>query len=369
MLAVLIGITPPFENHEELISLLKERNEDCGAIHRIQWLVVDGNEMSNGFVVVNDPDNNDPTLLVQAIIKEHEDENEESLSKVTPEDVLELLNSRLAQPSTDTHHSKTLYSCQLWATAPAILPLRPMSGYISSHLQLEKDGIQFQKDVLSQTQVDDFLQVVQQAIETTESLLQQHRPFLILGESTFAFSEVCARSPHRFDLRLDHTQAPRLVEEYILQQACIQQSLQKWLNCNSMEDIDFDVSVVYSKPGAPHQGWHTDGHAIVEKGRYAVCLFIPLIDLSQSTGYTQFWPGSHVSSQLLGFGTVAEITESTMDGICQKGNGIWYDYQTWHRGMANTSEQTRPVLQVIFKQSWYVERDNYGTESIIMNQE
>jgi hypothetical protein len=37
--------------------------------------------------------------------------------------------------------------------------------------------------------------------------------------------------------------------------------------------------------------------------------------------------------------------------------------------MANTTlETTRLVLQIVFKQSWYVERDNYGTESIVPKQ-
>ena len=90
------------------------------------------------------------------------------------------------------------------------------------------------------------------------------------------------------------------------------------------DEIDFDLSVVYSKSGAPDQGWHADGDH--QKGAedikwvvdgwkthltpaYALCVFIPLIDLDDETGYTQFWPGSHQSRGLAGFGPVAQITE------------------------------------------------------------
>ena len=39
---------------------------------------------------------------------------------------------------------------------------------------------------------------------------------------------------------------------------------------------------------------------------YAICVFAPLIDLSETVGYTQFWPGSHKYQGLLGFGPAAE---------------------------------------------------------------
>jgi ectoine hydroxylase-related dioxygenase (phytanoyl-CoA dioxygenase family) len=240
-------------------------------------------------------------------------------------------------------------------------------------LTLERDGIQFQhNNILSEPQVDEFVGVLQNAIHETEALIRQHRPSITLGESTFAFSEICARGPLRFDLQLkQHDATQALVRNYILSQPVIQEQLQTWLHCNSMDEIDFDVSVVYSKPGAEHQAWHTDGHYFHDKvGTYAVCLFVPCLDLSHETGYTQFWPGSHHSEKWMGLGKVAELTESTVDGICcRKGEGIWYHYQTWHRGMANTTlETTRLVLQIVFKQSWYVERDNYGTESIVPKQ-
>ena len=137
--------------------------------------------------------------------------------------------------------------------------------------------------------------------------------------------------------------------------------------------------MVYSKPGAHNQGWHADGDH--QKGAkdagwdvdgwktrlaepYALCLFIPLIDLNDRTGYTQFWPASHRYKELMGFGPVAEIAESSWNGKCSAGDAIWYDYRLMHRGMGNTSTALRPVVQVLFKKSWYTETRNYGTSGI-----
>jgi len=38
---------------------------------------------------------------------------------------------------------------------------------------------------------------------------------------------------------------------------------------------------------------------------YALCVFVPLIDLDQDVGFTQFWPGSHRYNGLWGFGGAA----------------------------------------------------------------
>lgn len=77
----------------------------------------------------------------------------------------------------------------------------------------------------------------------------------------------------------------------------------------------------YSRPGAPNQAWHCDGgHVNPDAGwpdengveaqqlskAYAICVFTPLIDLSETVGFTQFWPGSHKYEKLLGFGPAAE---------------------------------------------------------------
>ena len=76
MLVLLIGITPPLEHDEKLISLLTKQNQesarnDDDAIP-IQWLV-NNNNNNNNLIVVKDVDTGDPTMLLQAIVHVKED--------------------------------------------------------------------------------------------------------------------------------------------------------------------------------------------------------------------------------------------------------------------------------------------------------
>lgn len=97
---------------------------------------------------------------------------------------------------------------------------------------------------------------------------------------------------------------------------------------------------------------------------YALCVFVPLIDLDVRVGYTQFWPGSHVSSGLVGFGAAAELMGCTVDAIVAAGDAVVYDYRLMHRGMAKVGDRRRPVLQYVYHVPSYRETKNYGTEKL-----
>lgn len=304
------------------------------------------------------------------------------------------------------------YSCELWASAPAILPLRPIEGYDSFitlsaapyyHLDDNNDrcqhpsdhaatttnewaastmkewGIFTQYTLITAHEVMEMKQNIDEEISIVEKLIQSHSPDIIIGKDVLSFQEIASRGNERFDLLLPTTsRARQFVEQVLLHR--ISPILERILDGRINETINFDISVVYSKPNAPNQGWHADGDH--QKGTndagwdatngwkcrlaepYAICLFIPLIDLDDDTGYTQFWPSSHQYRGLAGFGPVAEIAEATYDGKCRAGDAIWYDYRLMHRGMKNISNVLRPILQVLFKKTWYVEKRNYGTVSL-----
>jgi hypothetical protein len=310
--------------------------------------------------------------------------------------------------------SKALYEVELWATTPAPLPLLIGDGegtpdeshhsvirqfpalsvvddepeaaeaWVSS---LRQWGVVTQRGLAESAGIDLvwLRNQIDRAIQAMETKLAIHRPDLTIGQDVMLFQEVASRGGERFDLRLLDEEILTMVRQQIL--PLVRHRLRRLLFDNSEDDndeeekIDFDVSVVYSKPGASTQGWHADGDH--ERNRpdagwdpngwrtalaapYAICLFLPLIDLTDETGYTQFWPGSHRSRHWAGFGPVAELANLTYNGLVQKGDAIFYDYRLWHRGMPNrTADTVRPVLQVIFKRSWYIERANYGTEPIV----
>uniref|UniRef100_A0A0C3SK82 Phytanoyl-CoA dioxygenase n=1 Tax=Guillardia theta (strain CCMP2712) TaxID=905079 RepID=A0A0C3SK82_GUITC len=136
-----------------------------------------------------------------------------------------------------------------------------------------------------------------------------------------------------------------------------------------------DISVIYSRPGADDQDWHSDGpHLIVSSQKnlpssasspYAFCVFLALIDLDELVGFTQFWPGSHREAGLAGFGSAAPVLGCAVDGIVGAGGAVVYDYRLLHRGMANKSQGTqREILQFFYHVPEYVERKNYGCTAL-----
>lgn len=98
---------------------------------------------------------------------------------------------------------------------------------------------------------------------------------------------------------------------------------------------------------------------------YALCVFVPLIDLDETVGYTQFWLGTHVTPGLVGFGGAAELLGGTVEAMVEAGSAVVYDYRLMHRGRANRSRDVvRPVLQFVYHVTTYRESKNYGTESL-----
>lgn len=338
MFCALLGIVPPLDDKD--VAFVQNTVTKIQEGARVQW--------SNARSLVNDEETGAPTLLLSAICEE----------PGTPELIVIAVQNAL----NDT------YSCEVWASAPAPLPLRPIAGYPSfdDTTKLGEWGLMVRENILDTTQIAELREIVNTAIEKVDALLQLHRPGICIGQDTFLFREIGSRGNQRFDLRIDATE---FVNNNILP---------KVVDILGTDQFDFDASVVYSRPGASHQGWHADGdHQAKDAGwnddgwrsslaeAYAICLFLPLIDLNGATGFTQFWPGSHRNRDLLGFSQVAQLTQAVFDGKLTAGNGIFYDYRLFHRGMPNRSQVLRPVLQVIFKRKWYVENANYGTESII----
>lgn len=280
------------------------------------------------------------------------------------------------------------YTCELWGSAPAILPLRPPEGY-NHHLfcgdtmlfdhwacvTMKEWGMFVQNGILLSDELVLLRQTVLNEIDKTERLLKMHHPDISIGQDIISFKEIASRGNERFDLLLPPSStACQFVSDVIKPR--ISHVLDNILG----NDIDCDVSVVYSRPRATNQGWHADGDhqrgandagMEVDGWRtslsepYALCIFIPLIDLDDITGFTQFWPASHRNKGLAGFGPFAEIAEATFDGKCKAGSAIWYDYRLMHRGIENTSTILRPVLQLLFRRTWYIEKRNYGNISMI----
>lgn len=360
MICILVGVVSYKKEYWEDIKHISSVGE-----HSIQW-------RSHSEVI----DEGIPTLVVSAI------------SEITDANSLvQAVEDKLRNEYGDDKG----IACEMWATAPSPLLLKPDGGYelafdsqedeqwaIWAEQTMREMGIIVQEQILDLDRVKELRCLIDQAIYEVEESIASHRPDIQVGKDFFCFQEIASRNLERFDLRLTDPDIADFVKMHVMDNPRVKATLDRCLDSS----INYDVSVVYSKPGACAQGWHTDGDH--QKGgrnagwstdgwkmqlsnAYAICLFIPLIDLNDDVGFTQFWPRSHYSRDLAGFGKVAELTETNFDGKCNAGDAVYYDYRLFHRGMPNNSKITRPVLQVVFKKKWYVEKANYGEESIVQS--
>lgn len=371
MQCILIGVaSSTSESDDELWSLITREvthlEDDCC---EVTWI--------DSSFAIDEENDGQRTLLLSAILSDASNVSEHLLNAVSA-------------------FVGDAISCELWATAPAILPLRPADGYDKyikynkkevekqglsqeswASLTMKEYGIFFQSEFLDENTVEEIRVEIMSEIQETEDLIRMHHPHINIGKDFISFREIASRGNERFDLLLSSSSKIReIINTQVVERIL---PMAKIILGETSVGLDFDLSVVYSKPGAPDQGWHADGEH--QKGAadigwningwkthlaepYALCLFIPLIDLDDETGFTQFWPGSHQSRGLLGFGPVAKLTESTWDAKAKAGSLICYDYRTMHRGMKNCSTMLRPVVQILIKKKWYEETRNYGTVGI-----
>lgn len=231
----------------------------------------------------------------------------------------------------------------------------------------------------------------QDYVTLLEDTVKENHQHIILGQSAFGFKEYTHRGIQRFEVLFDPSSDlyTSIRTSFEHQWKC---TVCQYLKVESIEKLRLNISCVYSRPGSPNQDWHTDGdHYIDQQHRrisvptatgvhndnaddschheaYAVCIFVPLIPLTETTGYTRFWPKSHRYPNLLGLARAADgCLQATVDTVgLHPGDFVMYDYTTWHRGMANqsTTGTERPILQFLYSLSWYKERKNYGTQSV-----
>ncbi|GAX76815.1 hypothetical protein CEUSTIGMA_g4261.t1 [Chlamydomonas eustigma] len=294
-----------------------------------------------------------------------------------------------------------LQSCELWLTAPCLIPMRAwsmedltcdlhdhsdrygtMASCAARNECLVAKGVELMRtagmvllpDSLTVHKVQEVGVVAREHIARAEKAVKRKAPDIRLGTDLFAFKEFASRGIQRFDLLLDETL------EGTAAMLCEISNTTPWVPVvKALLGCEFHctASIVYSRPGSETQEWHTDG---AHYGRdvgwddhdpwdaaapYALCCFIPLIDLDQEVGFTQFWPGTHTRSGLLGFGGAATLLGCAVDAVVQAGSCIMYDYRLMHRGMPNKSVGTeRPLLQLLYHKQSYKETKNYGLKSL-----
>jgi hypothetical protein len=105
-------------------------------------------------------------------------------------------------------------------------------------------------------------------------------------------------------------------------------------------------------------------------------VFVPLVDVTTENGTTEFIPGTHDDECFEKMvGKVLELAqtdpslqhESAVRAHVPAGTVICFDVRVLHRGLANASQDERPMMYFTFARDWFLEQHMFQETSIIEN--
>jgi len=112
-----------------------------------------------------------------------------------------------------------------------------------------------------------------------------------------------------------------------------------------------------SLPGSAAQVYHQDGvHLCADKQKscHAVNVFFPLCDMTELLGPTEFCLGSHY------LGSDYYVKENCIKPLAKAGMPIMFDYRLGHRGLANRSDEARPVVYLTYTVRGFKDKLNFS---------
>ena len=186
------------------------------------------------------------------------------------------------------------------------------------------------------------------------------------------FREVVMRSPGRYELSMLHQEEPypsiEVLEERILPR------VSQLLHLGEDEVPRLcNLSLVVSAPGSSEQSWHADGgHCSTTEHLpcHVLNVFVPLIDVTESHGPTEFRPGSHYYTRNLGPMMLAAKCQKrlrpTQAPTLTVGDILLFDYRVLHRGRANQhATDVRTFLVLTYGQPWFHDVLNFPKRSMM----
>jgi ectoine hydroxylase-related dioxygenase (phytanoyl-CoA dioxygenase family) len=94
---------------------------------------------------------------------------------------------------------------------------------------------------------------------------------------------------------------------------------------------------------------HTVRSSSFAQAPYAINVFIPLVDITVENGGTEFWLATHRLNHF-------EDEQQSVVILAKAGQPLLFDYRIRHRGLANRSQQPRPLLYVTFARASYEDK-------------
>ena len=184
----------------------------------------------------------------------------------------------------------------------------------------------------------------------------------------FNYEEIACRNSGRYYMKVDGDAA---IEE-LIDKGPWRPLLSRLLG---PDYVSLYQSAIVSVPGAGQQALHSDnGHLFGLEGTqvpeaHCVTLIVPLVDVNDENGPTDFWPGTHRADKAKALMDDTEVHIVPRDRAAEmagaKGDAIVFDTRTVHRGGANRGTERRPILYLAFARPWYTERQrNFAAEKL-----
>lgn len=121
------------------------------------------------------------------------------------------------------------------------------------------------------------------------------------------------------------------------------------------------MGVLWTLPSADSQQFHADGRPLFAEGLeegspdlppYAINVFMPLVDVDEANGPTEFIPRSHRQGYPKG-PTKPQHVEA------KAGDAILFDFRVVHRGAGNAGNKPRPMLYTVLCRPWFRDTVNW----------
>jgi len=228
---------------------------------------------------------------------------------------------------------------------------------------LSEHGVVLLKGALPTELVDEAAAAVTDSFGQCRAALKDRG---LKPQKPFAFAEIAHRSKLRYDMQVAEaaTALPRALVESPPWRPLLER-------CLGEDHIDLFQGAVIAEPGAANQQPHMDGghlyqgtHGYEQAQNPPHCLnvFVPLVDVTEENGPTEFWPGSHVLTQARA--AFADMSPSvSLAGA--RGDAIIFDYRVVHRGRENAADASRPVLYLTSSRSWFRDAQNFPEERLL----
>jgi ectoine hydroxylase-related dioxygenase (phytanoyl-CoA dioxygenase family) len=170
------------------------------------------------------------------------------------------------------------------------------------------------------------------------------------------FREIVKRDGGRVDMRYNLEQSP-YTDSRISYNSIVFPFMKHLLGGEDVSLLYMGVMFAQQQSAESHQKWHGDGGQLFtgsDAGHlpaHCINVFIPLVDLIDENGPTEFAVGTHVAGK---FGE----DQNKFSVCCDAGSAVIFDYRIKHRGAANKCPTDRPVLYMAYSRPWFKDVGN-----------